>query len=79
MECYLFRLVFLGPSDQEITFALTSQKKVVSVQSYYMDETEITNDEYRQFVYHVKILCFIFIGEEELDKFYINEGEYDQL
>ena len=26
----------MGPSDQEITFALTSQKKVVSVQSYYL-------------------------------------------
>ena len=70
----------MGPSDQEITFALTSQKKVVSVQSYYMDETEITNDEYRQFVYHVRdSLALSLLGEEEPDKFYINEGEYDQL
>jgi len=69
----------MGPSDQEISFALTSQKKVVSVQSYYMDETEITNDEYRQFVYHVRdSLALALLGEEEPDKFFIDEGEYQQ-
>ena len=69
----------MGPSDQEISFALTSQKKVVSVQSYYMDETEITNDEYRQFVYHVRdSLALALLVEEEPDKFFIDEGEYQQ-
>jgi formylglycine-generating enzyme required for sulfatase activity len=69
----------MGPSDQEISFALTSQKKVVSVQSYYMDETEITNDEYRQFVYHVRdSLALSLLGEEDPDKFFIDEGEFNQ-
>ena len=69
----------IGPSDQEITFALAAQKKVVSVQSFYMDETEITNDEYRQFTYHVRdSLALSLLGEEDPDKFLINEGEYDQ-
>jgi gliding motility-associated lipoprotein GldK len=69
----------MGPSDQEISFALTSQKKVVSVQSYYMDETEITNDEYRQFVYHVRdSLALSLLGEEDPDKFFIDEGEFLQ-
>ena len=69
----------MGPSDQEISFALTSQKKVVSVQSYYMDETEITNDEYRQFVYHVRdSLALSLLGEEDPDKFHIDDGEYLQ-
>jgi formylglycine-generating enzyme required for sulfatase activity len=69
----------MGPSDQEISFALTSQKKVVSVQSYYMDETEITNDEYRQFVHHVRdSLALSLLGEEDPDKFFIDEGEFNQ-
>jgi gliding motility-associated lipoprotein GldK len=69
----------MGPSDQEITFALSAQKKVVSVQSFYMDETEITNDEYRQFTYHVRdSLALSLLGEEEPDKFLIDEGEYNQ-
>ena len=58
--------IYSNFSDQEISFALTSQKKVVSVQSYYMDETEITNDEYRQFVYHVRdSLALSLLGEED--------------
>ena len=44
----------MGPSDQDINYSMNSQKKSVSVQSFYMDETEITNDEYRQFVEWVK-------------------------
>ena len=69
----------MGPSDQEITFALSAQKKVVSVQSFYMDETEITNDEYRQFTYHVRdSLALALLGEEDPDKFIVNEGEFDQ-
>ena len=40
----------MGPSDQEATWAFSSQTKAVSVESFWMDETEITNSEYRQFV-----------------------------
>ena len=69
----------MGPSDQEVTFALASQKKVVSIQSFYMDETEITNDEYRQFVYHVRdSLALTILGEDEPDKFFYDEGEFAQ-
>ena len=69
----------MGPSDQEITFALAAQKKVVSVQSFYMDETEITNDEYRQFTYHVRdSMALALLGEEDPDRFIVREGEYDQ-
>ena len=44
----------MGPSDQDVSYAQTAQAKTVSVQSFYMDETEITNNEYRQFVYWVR-------------------------
>ncbi len=44
----------MGPSDQDLSFAQNAQSKTVSVDAFWMDETEITNNEYRQFVYWVK-------------------------
>jgi len=69
----------MGPSDQDINYSLNAQKKVVSVQSFYMDETEITNDEYRQLVNHVRdSLGLTVMGENEPEKFLFDEGEYEQ-
>lgn len=69
----------MGPSDQDINYAMASQKKSVSVESFYMDETEITNDEYRQFVYHVRdSLAYTIMGDVEPEKFFLDEGEYQQ-
>ena len=39
----------MGPSDQDVPFANVSTNQRVSVGAFYMDKTEITNDEYRQF------------------------------
>jgi formylglycine-generating enzyme required for sulfatase activity len=44
----------MGPSDEEITMAHTAHSKMVSVQAFYIDDTEISNNEYRQFVYWVR-------------------------
>ena len=44
----------MGPSDQDVPFGNVSQSKTVSVGAFYMDETEITNNEYRQFTNWVK-------------------------
>lgn len=44
----------MGPSDEEVTYAHTAKSKMVSVQAFYIDETEISNNEYRQFVYWVR-------------------------
>ena len=44
----------MGQTDQDITFAQISQNKQVTVQAFYMDETEISNKEYRQFVNWVR-------------------------
>lgn len=44
----------MGASDQDVPFALTNQAKNVSITAFWMDETEITNNEYRQFVYWVR-------------------------
>jgi gliding motility-associated lipoprotein GldK len=42
-----------GQSDQDVMFSLNAPTKTVSVGAFYMDETEITNNEYRQFVQYV--------------------------
>jgi len=40
----------IGNNDEDITWAMSATSKTVSIQAFWMDETEITNDEYRQFV-----------------------------
>ena len=40
----------LGLQDQDIFMTQDAKHKVVSIASFYMDQTEITNNEYRQFV-----------------------------
>ncbi|HRF80433.1 MAG TPA: SUMF1/EgtB/PvdO family nonheme iron enzyme, partial [Flavobacteriales bacterium] len=44
----------MGPSDQDVPYASVAKSKTVSVQAFYMDQTEITNNEYRQFVFYVR-------------------------
>lgn len=40
----------IGQSDEDIRKTYTQMSKAISIQGFYMDETEITNNEYRQFV-----------------------------
>ena len=44
----------MGQNDQDANWAMTSQSKTVSLDAFWMDETEITNGEYKQFVYWVR-------------------------
>jgi gliding motility-associated lipoprotein GldK len=44
----------IGPSDQDVPNALIARQKSISIQGFFMDDTEITNNEYRQFVYWVR-------------------------
>ena len=44
----------MGKSDDDFTGIQDAPTKTVSVRSFYMDETEITNSEYRQFVFWVR-------------------------
>ncbi len=44
----------MGKSDDDIPSIQDAPTKTVTVRSFYMDETEITNAEYRQFVYWVR-------------------------
>ncbi len=65
----------MGPSDQDVPYALTAQSRTVSVHAFYMDETEITNNEYRQFVEWVRdSLAHRLLGGDHI----IDEGEYGE-
>ncbi len=44
----------IGPSDQDVANTFVQRPKTISIQGFYMDDTEITNNEYRQFVYWVR-------------------------
>jgi gliding motility-associated lipoprotein GldK len=44
----------MGKSDDDVASVGDAPTKTVTVRSFYMDETEITNNEYRQFVEWVK-------------------------
>ena len=41
----------MGPSDEDIAYAFSARNKSVSISGFWMDATEITNNEYRQFVF----------------------------
>lgn len=43
----------IGQNDEDIAWSLSAALHSVSLAAFWMDETEITNDEYRQFVYAV--------------------------
>ena len=44
----------MGQTDQDVTFAQIAQTKQVTVEPFFMDETEVTNSKYRQFVNWVR-------------------------
>jgi formylglycine-generating enzyme required for sulfatase activity len=44
----------MGKSDYDIAGLKNAPTKTVTVTSFYMDETEITNSEYRMFTEYVK-------------------------
>lgn len=70
----------MGPSDQDVPYALTAQSRTVSVQAFYMDQTEISNNEYRQFVYHVRdsIARRILGNEVDEELYLINVNDYEE-
>jgi gliding motility-associated lipoprotein GldK len=44
----------MGKQDEDIVGSLSAPTRTVTVRPYYMDETEVTNSEYKQFVMYVK-------------------------
>jgi len=63
----------IGPSDQEVDDGSTLSK-TVSVPSFWIDDTEITNNEYRQFVYWVRDSIARQLLSETMPEFMLTEG-----
>jgi len=44
----------IGSNDLDSLWGMTNRPKEISVESFWMDITEVTNDEYKQFLYYVR-------------------------
>src|SRR5450432_3643344 len=64
----------MGQTDQDITFAQIAQTKQVTIPPFFMDQTEITNSQYRQFVNWVRdsIAITNYVND---DKYYLKPGK----
>lgn len=65
----------MGPSDQDVAWAQNSMSKTVTIQAFWMDDTEITNNEYRQFVHYVRDSIMRRMLAAQIEDFAITEDE----
>lgn len=71
----------MGSGAQNVTYGqqTTTQPRKMQIGSFFMDETEITNNEYRQFVYAVRdSIARRILGEAGIDGFLIEENSYGE-
>ncbi len=69
----------MGPADEDTPYAHTTKAKTVSVQAFYIDQTEISNNEYRQFVYWVRdSICHRALFESGKAEHEIEKNEHDE-
>lgn len=67
----------MGENDQDVPYAHVSRAKTVSIQAFYMDETEITNNEYRQFVHWVRdSIALTLLADVDEEEYLILEDQY---
>lgn len=69
----------MGANDQSAIFAQADNNVMVTVQPFWMDETEITNSEYRQFVNWVRdsIAYTLLIAEDGSESEYALPMKYE--
>lgn len=66
----------MGPSDQDVPYALNARSKTITLPAFYIDQHEISNNEYRQFVYYVRdSLMRDLLAQNEIEGFAITEDE----
>lgn len=70
----------MGNNDNDVTFTHVQRAKTVSVPSFYIDDTEISNTEYRQFIWDVKdSIARSFLAEEGLESYYYEDEETGEI
>ncbi len=65
----------MGASDQDVAWAQNNLSKTVTLDAFWMDETEITNNKYRQFVFWVRDSIMRRMLGEQIEDFVISEDE----
>jgi gliding motility-associated lipoprotein GldK len=68
----------LGVNDQDITQSLNANVKTITVDAFWMDQTEITNFEYRQFVNYVKDSTMRRLLSEQFEEFVVENELADE-
>ncbi|BDD00235.1 SUMF1/EgtB/PvdO family nonheme iron enzyme [Persicobacter psychrovividus] len=56
----------MGQADEDVARSQINMNKQVTIGSFYMDDSEITNNEYRQFTNHLLEDSVSVLGEEEI-------------
>ena len=69
----------MGKSDEDLAQLQNAPAKTVTVPSFYMDETEITNSEYRQFVHWVKDSIALAMLAREAEDLGLGEDNKDGI
>ena len=69
----------MGKSDEDVARLNNAAARTVTVPSFYMDETEITNGEYRQFVYWVKDSVTMALLARKADELELGEENKDGI
>jgi sulfatase modifying factor 1 len=66
----------MGPSDQDVPYALNNKAKTVTIPAFYIDQTEISNNEYRQFVDYVRdSLMRDFLANADVDGYKLEDRD----
>ena len=70
----------MGPNEQSAIFTQSDNNVMVNVHAFWMDETEITNSEYRQFVNWVRdsLAYMALIGEDGIESEYALKPRYER-
>ncbi|MDZ4824002.1 MAG: SUMF1/EgtB/PvdO family nonheme iron enzyme [Flavobacteriales bacterium] len=69
----------MGPSDQDVPYALNTRSKTVTIPAFYIDQHEISNNEYRQFVYYVRdSLMLNLLAENDREEYFFAVDELDR-
>src|SRR6202000_3470343 len=64
----------MGQTDQDVTFSQIAQTKQVTIAPFFMDQTAVTNSQYRQFVNWVRDSIAITSYAAD-DKYYLKPGK----
>ncbi len=66
----------MGGGAPDMTYGTVNDPKTISISGFFMDETEITNNEYRQFVHWVRdSIARTILGEIRPEDYLIEENE----